>query len=138
MKKILLLCAMLALGGCATHPVFTTIPATTNSVGVVTPPVVEVSPWLSTAISNVSAINHAVPTNVATPAVDLALGALSGVLALIAGYKSRQANQQTQAADILAGHVVAAGRSVQALKDASGAVSGVVAQHLDNNTVTAT
>jgi hypothetical protein len=127
--------------GCASHPAFTTYHQT-NDVGQVSA-VVLPSAWLTNAIGTASRVNQEVPPNVATPFVELGLGALSGILALIARSKTSRANTaesslaiQTQAADILAAHVVKTGTQTQALQIASGTTAlPAVAQHLDNNFV---
>lgn len=144
-NKILLLVsvvlASVTIIGCASHPLLQS--ATSTPSPGVTNQIFAPAEWLTNAIGTAAQVNHAVPPNVATPFVDLALGGLSGILGLIAAYKTKQsaqrqqtADQHSQAADLLAATVVKAGQANAALQTASGTASlQTVAQHLDNNTL---
>jgi PBP1b-binding outer membrane lipoprotein LpoB len=127
------LVSILVLFGCASNPL-------TKQYQEITPTgrtntVYQPAPWVTNGIAIAGEINRTVPPNIATPFIDLGLGALATVAGLIAAFQTKKANTQHAAADVLAGQVVSAGRSTQALQDA-GANQATVARHIDNNTVT--
>lgn len=139
--KIFALIALVSLVGCGT-PTFTKT-ATVNPDTGFTNYTVSISPGVSNALAGVRDTINSVPTT-GVPYADLAkdaalgvLGLVGSVLGFVARVKTKQANQQIQAADILAGHVVNAGLQQKALADAANTPAfPALATHIDNNTIT--